>query len=180
MIITISGNHGSGKSTVAKAIAKKLKLKHYSMGDLQRRFAKERGITIEALGELEAKDKKLDKKIDEHQSKLGKKEDNFIIDSLLGFYFIPGSIKIFLSCDIKEAAKRIFNDKRDSSERKTKSVKEEIKILKQRAETNTKRFLKYYKVDFLDMKNYDLVINTTKISAEKIVEKIVNFVSTGE
>lgn len=44
MIITISGYPGSGKSTIADIIAKKLKLKRYSVGNFRRELAKKRGI----------------------------------------------------------------------------------------------------------------------------------------
>ena len=42
MIIAISGKAGSGKSTVAKLLASKLRLRHYSIGDLMREMAKEK------------------------------------------------------------------------------------------------------------------------------------------
>jgi len=38
MIITIAGEGGSGKSTVARILAKKLDYKHYSTGDLRGRY----------------------------------------------------------------------------------------------------------------------------------------------
>ena len=44
MIITISGKAGSGKSTVGRIVAQELNYEHYSMGDLQRLYAKEKGI----------------------------------------------------------------------------------------------------------------------------------------
>ena len=174
MKITISGKPGSGKSTVAKRLAKKLGLKHYSMGDLQRKYAKEKGLTIEELGELEAKDDKIDRDLDSYQSKL---KGNFIIDGRMSFHFIQDSFKIFLDCNKDEGAKRIFSDtttgKRDSSERKTKSLEESKEILVNREEVNRKRFLKYYKGDFLDKKNYDLVVDTTKLNKEDVVKKIL-------
>ena len=180
MIITISGKAGSGKSTVAKEIAKKLGLQHYSIGDLQRKYAKEKEITIEELGELEAKDDKIDKEVDAYQTKLSKDEDNFIIDGWLSFHFIPKSIKIFLNCDEGVGAKRIFSDtttgKRDSSERKTESFEEAKKILVERMKTNRERWKKYYDVDFLDMRNYDLVVDTSNIDAAKGANKIIDFI----
>lgn len=180
MIITLSGKPGSGKSTVGKLIAKKLNLKHYSIGDIQRKYANEKGMTIEELGRLESKDSKIDKEIDAYQTRLSEKEDNFIIDGRLSFYFIPKSIKIFLECSDNEGAKRIFSDtktnKRDSSEKKTKSLEESKKIMIEREETNRKRFLEYYKVNFLDLKNYDLVVDTTKTHIEGVAEKILKFI----
>ena len=173
MIITISGIPGSGKSSVAKVLAKKLNLKHYSIGDLQRKYAKEKGLTIEELGELESKDDKIDRELDEYQSKL---KGDFIIDGRISFHFIPNSIKIFLDCSTDECAKRIYNAKRDSSERKTFSLEESKKIMLNREEVNRKRFLDYYNIDFLDKKNYDLVVDTTNLSKEEVIEKILNFI----
>jgi len=181
MIITLSGKPGSGKSTVGKILSKRLGLKHYSMGDMQRRFAKEKGITIEELGRLELKDDKIDREVDAYQTEISEKEDDFIIDGRLSFYFIPKSIKIFLVCSDEEGSRRIYSDtksnKRDSSERKTKSLEETMKIMIKREKDNQKRFLKYYGIDFLDKKNYDLVVDTTDISAEEAGEKILKFIN---
>ena len=105
MIITISGKPGSGKSTIAKELAKKLKLKHFSIGDFMREMAKDKNISLLELSELSEEDKSIDKELDNKQIQLGKREDNFIIDSRLGFHFIPNSVKIFLEVEIKESAK---------------------------------------------------------------------------
>jgi len=47
MIITISGLPGSGKTTVAKKLSKKLNYEFISVGDLKGQFAKEKGMTID-------------------------------------------------------------------------------------------------------------------------------------
>jgi CMP/dCMP kinase len=180
MIITISGKAGSGKSTVAKEVAKHLKLQHYSMGDLQRKYAKEKGITIEELGKLEAKDNKIDKEVDAYQTKLSEQEDDFIIDGWISFHFIPKSIKIFLNCDEDVGAKRIFSDttsgKRDSSERKTESFEHAKKVLIERMEVNRERWIRYYGADFLDMNNYDLVVDTSNVDAANVINEIISFI----
>ena len=70
MIVTISGTPGSGKSTVGKLIAKKLGLKHYSIGNLMRSMAKEKGLTLGELGELAKTDNgKIDHELDDMQIK---------------------------------------------------------------------------------------------------------------
>ena len=97
MKITLGGTAGSGKSTAAKLLAKKLGYKHYSMGDFQREIAEEKGISLLELGKLEEKVKSLDEEVDQRQIELGRKEDNFVIDSRLGFHFIPNSRAYTLS-----------------------------------------------------------------------------------
>ena len=146
------------------------------MGDMQRQYAKEKGITIEELGELEAKDDSIDKEIDSYQTKLSEKEDNFVIDGWLSFHFVKGAIRIFLNCDIEVGAKRIHGDtssnKRDSSEKKTQSVEDAKKIILEREKVNRKRWKEYYDVDYLDMSNYDIVLDTSNLTIKETANQI--------
>ena len=178
MIITLSGVAGSGKSTVAKLVAQKLGLKHFSMGDLQRQYAIKKGLTIEELGKLEATDPTIDQEVDATQTELAKKEDNFVIDSWLGFHFIPQSFKVFLDCEDEVAAGRIYGDtvsnKRNNSEKRAESLEEAIKIRRFRQETNRDRWYRFYQADFLDKNNYNLVVDTSHINIDQVVEKILN------
>lgn len=171
MIITISGRPGSGKSTVAKEAAKKLHLKHYSMGDFQREIAKKRGISMAELSRVEEKDRSIDEEVDRRQKELGKKEDNFVIDSRLGFHFIPNSIKIFLDVDFDVGAERIFSQKR--REEKFATLEDAKKEIKRRVDSERKRYREYYGVDHYDMKNYDFVVDTTKRDVEGVVKEII-------
>ena len=100
MIITISGKPGSGKSTVAELIAKRLSLKHYSIGNFMREIAKEKGISLLELGKIAEKERWVDDELDKRQIELGGREDGFVIDSRLGFHFIPKSVKIFLDVNL--------------------------------------------------------------------------------
>ncbi len=174
MRITIAGSAGSGKSTASKLLAKKLGYKHYSMGDFQREIAEEKGISLLELSKLEEKDKSLDEEVDQRQIELGRKEDNFVIDSRLGFHFIPNSVKIFLDADFEERAKRILADKiRKEHNVNLKSTKEHMKT---RKASEKKRYKEYYDLDPYDNSNYDLVVDTTSITSEEVVEKILEFV----
>ena len=94
MIITISGSPGSGKSTVRDLLAQKLNLKRYSTGDFMRQLATKSGVSLEEFGKMAQQDSSIDKQLDDRQVKLGREEDNFIIDGRLSFHFIPNSIKI--------------------------------------------------------------------------------------
>ena len=176
MIITISGKPGSGKSTVAKNIAKELNLKHYSMGDLRGEIAKKHNLTIDELNKLGEKEDWTDKEVDDYQKELGEKEDNFIVDGWISFYFIPNSIKIFLDINLKEGAKRIFKDQRPDEERKS-SIEEVYRMIKKRLDQTSDRYKKYYGVkDFTDKANYDLIIDATKLTIEQVANKVLEFV----
>lgn len=175
MKITLSGALGSGKSTVAKLVAQRLNLKHYSTGDFMREIAIKRKVTLLELGKLAETDLSVDKELDQRQIRLGKEEDNFIIDARLGWHFIPDSIKVFLNVTDQEAAHRIFAEKR-KDEKYNITLEATLKNIKQRKESETKRYQQYYGVNYFNLKNYDLVIDTTKLTAEKVAENIVEFI----
>lgn len=176
MIITISGKAGSGKSTVAKMIAKKLDLKHYSSGDFMRAIAKEHNITLLELASIAEKETWVDKEIDERQIKLGKTEDDFIIDGRLSWHFIPKSIKIYLDVKDEIAAQRIYGDKDNRKEEGLKDFEDLVKKTKERVESEIKRYKQYYDINIHDKTHYDLTIDTSNINADEVAQKIIDFI----
>jgi cytidylate kinase len=174
MIITIGGTTGSGKSTVAKKLAHILGYVHYSNGDFMREMAEERKISLLELSKIAEKDRSIDEELDQRQIDLGMEEDNFVIDSRLGFHFIPNSIKIFLDADFEERARRVFGD----TIRKEQSVTlEHTKAdMKRREESEKKRYMQYYGLNPYDLKKFELVIDDTKLTPDAVVRKIIEFV----
>ncbi|MCK4335480.1 MAG: cytidylate kinase family protein [Candidatus Aenigmarchaeota archaeon] len=175
MIITISGLPGSGKTAVGKLLAERIGLKFYSIGDLRGKMAMERGLTIDQLNEIGMKEDWTDKKVDEYQKELGEREDNFVIDSWLGFHFVPHSIKIFLYVDLEVGAERIFRSQREDEEKK-KTVEEIHEMIKKRVKQTDERYKKYYGIDFLDRSHYDMVIDTTNLAINQVIEEITKLV----
>jgi len=178
MIITISGIAGSGKSTIAKLLAKKLNYRHYSIGDFMREIAKERNLTLLEISKQAEKDKAIDKELDKKQIELGKTQDNFVIDSRLGFHFIKNSIKIFLEVNLNEAAKRIFKEKREHEQ--YSDIQESIEKIKTRIKSEDKRYRGYYNVDYQNKNNYGIIIDTTNIKPEEAVEKILKIIKNNQ
>ena len=175
MIITISGKAGSGKSTAAKELAKKLKLKHYSIGDLMRQIAKEKNMSLNELSKSAEKDKSIDLALDKKQIELRDKTD-FVIDGRLTAYFIPyANLKVFLECNDKVRAERILKDKREDE--KSKSINEITKKIKKREQRERKRYKKLYNVDYYDKKLYDLIIDTTNLNINGVLEKIIKSIN---
>lgn len=181
MIITISGLPGAGKTTVAKALAQTLGMRHYSMGDIWGKVATERGVTVDDLLREAESNSALDKTPDEYQKRLGETEDNFITDGLLSFHFIPHSIKIFLAVDLPVGAERIYQAKKASTtvradEPEYTSVEDARQVVANRIEMNRKRLKRAYGVDFRDQHQYDLVVDTTDKTLEQTLQEILNFV----
>lgn len=171
MIITITGDAGSGKSSVAKLLAEKLGFKHFSAGDAQREIALEKGITIAELGELEAKDDSIDRMIDKKMGDICRREKDAVVDAWLGAYFAPQSIKIFLEADINTRVKRRLEHKRE--EESFDDYEEAKKTMMARKETNRKRWIDYYGFDYADKKNYNIVIKTDDLDIEGVVDEII-------
>jgi cytidylate kinase len=170
MRITISGTVGSGKSTVARIVAEKLGYKYHYIGELMRKMAAKRGMHFSEFSKIAETDKKVDEELDSMQKELGK-EDNFVMDSRLGFHFIPDSYKIFIKADTEECAKRIFNARRDNET--YKNLEEAKEHVVKRMGSEKKRYKVFYGIDFPDEKMFDLVIDTTYISAEDAAERIM-------
>lgn len=179
MIITISGTPGAGKSTVAKALAQKLGFKHYSAGDFMRAMAQERGSTLQELQKQALKDRSLDDEIDKRTIELAKNEDNFVMDARLAWHFIPQSIKILLTIEPAVAAQRIFAQRRLDEKENVTLEKTKQNILK-RLQSEKERYQRLFNLDYAAPQHYDLVIDTTKLTVEKIVENIVQFLKNSK
>jgi len=180
MIITISGNPGSGKSTIAKALAEELGYKRYYMGGIYRELARKRNMKIEEILKLAETDKSIDKEVDNYQINL-RNEDNIIVEGRISFHLIPNSLKVFIIVDEEEAAIRIFKDLQDKSKNNERnqdevsSLKEMLQKNKERMKGEVRRYRKYYGIEnTYDKNNYDLIIDTTGLSIEQSIEMSIN------
>ena len=175
MIITIAGMSGSGKSTVGKFLAERLGLKKYSMGDLRRKMASDRGMTIAELNKLGEKEGWTDKDADDYQKNVLSKEDDFVIDGRLSWFFIPDSIKVFLDVDPKIGAERIFLEQRgaERGEKKWKSVEEVEKFNEERLKSDIKRYEKLYGINPYNKENYDMIMDTSDMAIDEMNNNIL-------
>jgi len=178
-IITIAGGLGSGKSTAAKATADILGYGHISTGDFMRSIANERGISLSKLTKIAESDPSIDQKLDDYNKKVGDM-DNVVLDSRLGFYFIPSSFKVFLSLPPLVAAARILEDKKSNPNRVKESpygfdtVEGILQSISVRFLSEQKRYKDLYGIEnHTSPSNFDLIIDTENNSAEQVSSKIV-------
>lgn len=177
MIISLNGDLGAGKSTIAKRIAEELGIKRYYMGQILRDLSKERGMTFLDFMKLAEKDPSIDKDIDAYVKKLGAEEDDFIIESRTAWSFIPKSVKIYLSVDEEAGVKRIYKELQADNQRneELKPFEELLKNCQRRVLSEQKRYKKYYNFDIRDLSHYDFVLDTTNLTPQEVLDKNLEF-----
>ena len=181
MIISFGGNAGSGKSTIAKMLAEKLGWPRHYIGGIRREKAKERGLSLHEYNKMGELDPSTDLEVDLYQKTLGETSDNFIIEGRTSWFLIPNSLKIFLDVDEKIGAERVLNELKKSNERNEsvkmpKNLKEMIEINQQRKTSDILRYEKYYQKNVYDPQNFDLVIDTSKLSPEEVFDKVYAYI----
>lgn len=176
-IITISGMLGAGKSTTAKQLAEELGYLHFSSGDLMRAIGKEHGIDdIRQVNLENEKDHKFDYLVDERLRQIGKNENEIIIDSRMAWHWIPEAFKVFLDISLDDAVPRIMasiSPERRTTEHIPDDPKEYKKLLKERMDSENRRYYKLYGVDLYDLSQYDLVIDTRNNPFDAVVEEVL-------
>lgn len=174
MHITITGNLGSGKSTVGKLISEKHGFEIYSTGKVQRELASQMNLSTLELNQLMMSDRKYDHMIDDETARISRdnKDKNIIFDSRLAWNFVEHSFKVFVSVNLDVAAERIMMDQRGSVE-KYSSIEEAKCLLAERAKTESIRYKDIYNLNYMDFSNYNLVIDSTYCDAEAIAEIIM-------
>jgi len=172
--ITISGVIGSGKSTVGKMLAKKLGWQYYSTGMAQRKIAEEMGLNTLELNQRAVKDRSFDEKIDAVFKNPPWGNDNCVVDSRLAFHFIPKSFKICLTVQDEVAGRRIFHAAKRSGEKRYKSIKESTEAAIKRRQLELDHFYKNYKLHIDNKDNFDLIIDTTKLTAKQVCQIIMD------
>ncbi len=170
LIITISGLHGTGKSTIARAISKAFSLRHISAGELFRQIAFKRGLTVSELSKLSTKNRSVDDVVDE-RTRNEAKRGRVVLEGLLTGWLAKDNadIKIFLIASETARIKRIAGREGISY-----NAAREATLL--REELERRRFNRFYGVDIRDMSLYDLVLNTGLLSVDANIQIIKTFI----
>nr|MDO8110685.1 AAA family ATPase [Candidatus Sigynarchaeota archaeon] len=177
MLVTFAGLHGTGKTTVAKLIAEKFHLMHYSTGALFREMAQEYHMTLVEFSDYAAKHKKIDIKLDKKMKQLGLK-GNAVLDGQLCWYFLKNEAdwKVLLTCDEMTRIQRIFERDREVKGGNI-TLESARKETLERERIEQARYKDIYGIDLSDMdfvkRNHNIVVDTTNIGINDVVEKIV-------
>jgi cytidylate kinase len=165
MIVTVSGEIGAGKSTVAQRLAQALALRYLSAGEVFREEAKRRGLSLADLGRLAEQDQTIDRALDRMQVEAARGGD-VLIDSRLSGWLIDGDLRLWLRAPLLVRAARVAA--RDGT-----SPEEALCDLQAREESERRRYRDTYQLDLADLSRYHVVMDTGTWSAQEIVEALL-------
>lgn len=170
-IITISGKPGSGKSSTADKVAELLGYTRHSSGEMVRNILKQKHMTLEEYNERAESEHELDVRVDEELRNL-RDQNNIVVDSRLGFYWIPESFKVYLDLDLGLATARIFKDIQINTSRSREggnhSLSSVATSVRERMQNEQDRFKSMYGIDPYSARNFDLVINTSRHTPQSV------------
>ena len=168
MIITVSGPHGTGKSTYAARLAEALRIRHVSAGAVFRRIAKEKKISLEELGKTALEDPSIDKLVDERTIAEADK-GNVVIDGQLAGWILKdrSDLRIYLTAPEDVRLERIA--KRDKV-----SLQEARVQTEQRESVQRERYLRHYGFQVEDRSIYHLTLDTSLGSIEDTAKVLVS------
>ena len=170
--VAISGLHGAGKSTAAKALGKRFKsLRYVCAGDIFRQIIKERDMSLKE-GQLYAElhpaiDRMIDRTIAD-----AAREDKVLIDArLAGWIAKKADIKVFLTAPTKVRVMRIAN-------RECRRYRDVYDETIRREKSEAKRFKKLYNIDVNDYSVFDIVLNTERLSVPETTKILMVAIDT--
>jgi len=171
MIITISGESGSGKSTVAKALGQRLNLPAIDVGSLFREMAAEHGMDVIAFGSYAQSHPEIDHELDRKMIALCRRQKNLILQGrLAGWMTKRDSLKacrIWIGATAETRAKRVAGREKIPFERAYADTC-------RRDEDNRNRYRQTYGLDLNDLSIYDTVIQTDNLTIEEVVSALIS------
>ena len=171
--ITIAGDLGSGKSTVANHLINNINYRIESAGLIFRRLAEQHGMTAKEFNQFIESNPKYDNMVDDTSKEMGAKEENIIFDSRLAWYFVPKSFKIYMYVDVDTATERIFNDKGRVSESYSDMATAKKEIIERR-ESEVLRYKTFYNIDINNYSNYDFIIDTSHATKDEVNDAVLS------
>ena len=169
--ISLAGDLGSGKSTVARILIDELGAEYYSTGSIVRSIAEKMNMSVVELNVYMETHPEIDTMIDDGIRALSDDDRMLIIDSRMAWHFTRGTFKVYLTVELETSAARIMNANRKGEHSAT--LEETARSTRERRLSEQKRYMDQYGVDIADLGNYDLVIDTTTATPEEIAGVIL-------
>lgn len=168
--ITIGGLPGTGTTTACRSLQAITGLPYTYAGQIFRDMAKEHRMTLEQFGRYCEEHPEMDRSLDERQLALLRGAPLLLEGRLSGFLAqrerLP-AFKVWFTCDPWVRAERIVN-------REGGDVEDRMAEMRRREESEKKRYLAFYGYDPADLGVYDLVVDSTDLAPEDVVERVLS------
>ena len=182
MHVTLTGNLGSGKSTLSKILEAEYGYEIFSTGKVIRQIAEEQGVSVLEMNKLMEKDHKYDHMIDDTTARISReqKDKKILFDSRLAWNFVEESFKVFLSVSLPVAASRVLSDASRGAVESYASVEECMASLKERAATEDRRYKDIYGIEYFNYANYNLVLDSSDCAPEVLAKILAEEAAAAE
>ena len=174
IVVCISGMAGTGKSTLAKKLAKKYGLRYYSGGDALKALAVEEGYNSsvrgwwespQGLSFLEKREEnfEFDKAVDDKLLEYAQ-QGRVLLDSWTMPWLLKTGFKIWLVASVEKRAERI-------ARRDKLSIKEALQMLKEKEARTKAIYKKLYGFTLgEDFEPFNLVLDTDNLNAKEVFQ----------
>ena len=169
--ISLAGDLGSGKSTVADILIRELGAEYYCTGAIVRSIAASRGMTVVELNHYMETHPEIDHEIDDGLKALAGVDKSMVIDSRMAWHFTDGTFKVYLSTDPETSALRIMHANRAGEH--ASNLEDTVAETRARRASERKRYMTQYGVDIKDLANYDLIVDTTVATPSEVANAII-------
>ncbi|MDD5900058.1 MAG: cytidylate kinase family protein [Lachnospiraceae bacterium] len=182
MHITLTGNLGSGKSTLGKILEAEYGYEIFSTGKVIRKIAEEHGVSVLEMNKMMEKDHKYDHMIDDTTARISReqKDRKLLFDSRLAWNFVEESFKVFLSVSLPVAASRVLADASRGAVESYASVEDCMQSLKDRAASEDRRYQDLYGIEYFNYANYNLVLDSSDCAPDVLAKILVQEASAAE
>ena len=172
IVLTFGGLHGTGKSTVAKKLARHYNLKYFSAGQIFREQARDSGENLATYSKTAESDLSIDRVIDERIVELAK-IGGVVIDARLGAYLAGdhATLRVYFVTSEDVRVKRIAQ----REGRVVEEVREEVLTSEK---SQDERFKRDHGVKVRAPEIYDCTLNTNKFDVEQISAILISIIDT--
>ncbi|MEM0139329.1 MAG: cytidylate kinase family protein [Ferroplasma sp.] len=167
MIITISGESGSGKTTVGQLLAKTLNYEFISGGFFFRKKAEQYRMELNEFSKYAESHPEIDREEDEMIVNFLRSHDNIVLESRLsGFMAYKNNIqsfRIYLNANFTTRLNRLMG--RDSGVTRSQIIgRERSEII---------RYMEFYGIDYRTYSYYNYIIDTDSCTPDEIARNII-------